>query len=107
MAYQIQLRRDTAADWTTNDTTLSDGELGYETDTRLFKIGDGVTAWTSLAYITMLPLFSQAAAPSPNPGVACIWYEPATGGTAGKWHLNVQQTNASWEFLELVEGRTS
>lgn len=47
---QIQLRRDTAADWTTNDPTLAEGEVGYETDTTRIKIGDGSTAWTSLAY---------------------------------------------------------
>lgn len=49
--YQIQLRRDTAANWTTEDPTLAEGELGYETDDKYFKIGDGSTAWTSLGYI--------------------------------------------------------
>lgn len=47
---KIQIRNDAAADWTSNDPTLLVGELGYETDTGKFKIGDGVTAWTSLAY---------------------------------------------------------
>jgi hypothetical protein len=51
MAFKVlQLRRDTAADWTSNDPTLAAGELGVETDTLKFKIGDGTTAWTSLAY---------------------------------------------------------
>lgn len=50
MAVQIQLRRDSAADWTSNDPTLALGEVGYETDTGKFKIGDGSTAWTGLAY---------------------------------------------------------
>jgi hypothetical protein len=49
---KIQFRRDTAANWTSTNPTLSSGELGYETDTKKFKIGDGTTAWTSLAYIT-------------------------------------------------------
>lgn len=44
-------RRDTAANWTTNNPTLLAGELGYETDTGKWKVGDGSTAWTSLAYI--------------------------------------------------------
>lgn len=47
---KIQLRRGTAADWTTNDTVLGAGEPGYETDTGKIKYGDGTTAWTSLAY---------------------------------------------------------
>lgn len=46
----IQLRRDTAADWTTNDPTLLAGEVGLETDTNRLKIGDGATAWSSLDY---------------------------------------------------------
>lgn len=50
MAQQIQIRRDTAANWTSNDSTLAIGEWGYETDTRQLKIGDGSTAWTSLPY---------------------------------------------------------
>ena len=50
MAIQIQVRRDSAADWTSNDPTLAAGEHGFETDTGLFKIGDGATAWTALAY---------------------------------------------------------
>jgi len=46
-----QQRRDTAANWTSEDPTLLAGEIGYETDTGYIKIGDGSTAWTSLAYI--------------------------------------------------------
>lgn len=47
---QIQNRRDTAANWTSTNPTLASGEIGFETDTGLFKIGNGSTAWTSLAY---------------------------------------------------------
>ena len=46
----IQIRRDTAFNWTTANPTLLAGELGYETDTGFFKIGTGTTAWTSLGY---------------------------------------------------------
>jgi hypothetical protein len=47
----IQLRRDTAANWTSVNPVLAAGELGFETDTRLIKAGDGSTVWTSLAYV--------------------------------------------------------
>lgn len=47
----IQVRRDTAANWTATDPTLSAGEFGYEADTGKVKIGDGSTAWTALGYI--------------------------------------------------------
>ncbi len=49
-AFQQQ-RRDTAANWTTQNPTLLAGEIGYETDTGYIKVGDGSTAWTSLGYI--------------------------------------------------------
>ena len=47
---QIQIRRGTAAQWTSANPTLASGEFGYETDTGKFKVGDGSTAWTSLTY---------------------------------------------------------
>lgn len=51
MAYKrILLRRDTAATWTSANSILASGEIGYETDTGRFKIGNASTAWTSLAY---------------------------------------------------------
>ena len=50
MAIEIQLKRGVAANWTLVNPTLADGEIGIETDTRKLKIGDGVTAWNSLAY---------------------------------------------------------
>ena len=53
MAVQIQLRRDTAANWTSNNPTLAQGEFAIETDTDKYKIGDGSTAWTSLSYSSL------------------------------------------------------
>ena len=50
MAIQIQLRRGTAAEWTSGNPTLATGEMGVETDTGKIKVGDGATAWTSLGY---------------------------------------------------------
>ena len=50
MSVRFQNKRDTAANWTSNDPILLEGEIGYETDTGKMKIGDGTTAWTSLDY---------------------------------------------------------
>ena len=47
---QLQFRRGTAAQWTSTNPVLAAGEFGYETDTGKAKIGNGSTAWTSLAY---------------------------------------------------------
>lgn len=46
----INQRRDTAANWTSADPVLQLGEVGWETDTRKSKLGDGVTEWTALLY---------------------------------------------------------
>jgi hypothetical protein len=53
MAVQIQLRNDTAANWTSANPVLAQGEMGIETDTAYYKIGDGSTAWTSLSYSSL------------------------------------------------------
>lgn len=50
MAIPIQRRRDTAANWTSVNPILIDGQQGFETDTLQWKLGDGVTAWNSLSY---------------------------------------------------------
>lgn len=46
----IKLRRGTQAQWAATNPVLAEGEFGAETDTRKFKIGNGVTAWNSLSY---------------------------------------------------------
>ena len=51
MASIIQIRRDTASNWTSANPTLAQGELGIETDTLKVKAGDGSTAWTSASYL--------------------------------------------------------
>ena len=56
---RIQLRRDTSSNWTTANTILTEGELGYETDTDKVKIGDGNTAWNSLPYLIYALGFSD------------------------------------------------
>ena len=47
---KIQLRHDTAANWTSVNPILLEGEVGLELDTGKSKVGDGSTAWNSLPY---------------------------------------------------------
>lgn len=47
---QIQLRRDTPTNWGSLNPTLLQGEFGLETTSGAIKIGDGATAWNTLAY---------------------------------------------------------
>jgi len=56
MAIRIQLRRDTAANWASSNPVLRAGEVGIETDTLKFKIGNGSAAWNSItAYANVVP----------------------------------------------------
>ena len=50
MANRIQFRRDTATNWFDANPLLSQGELGFETDTLKWKIGDGIAYWNDLDY---------------------------------------------------------
>lgn len=45
---RIQLRRDTAANWSAKNPVLLAGEAGYDTTNKTLKIGTGSTAWNSL-----------------------------------------------------------
>lgn len=55
MADIIQIRRDTAANWTAENPVLADGEIGLERGNEYWKVGDGVTAWNSLPYLGVGP----------------------------------------------------
>ena len=69
MATRMQQRRGTAAQWistnTGNGPILNAGEIGYETDTNKFKIGDGTNHWINLDYFvdansTVNPAFGSS-----------------------------------------------
>ena len=47
---RIQLRNDTAENWTTKNPLLLKGEMGVETDTGKTKIGNGTAHWEDLKY---------------------------------------------------------
>lgn len=47
----IQMRRGTAAQWTSANPVLAVGEPGYESDTGKFKLGNGSETWNVLAYV--------------------------------------------------------
>ncbi len=50
----LQIRHDTAENWTTRNPVLAQGEFALETDTYLMKIGDGVRTWINLPYLNKL-----------------------------------------------------
>jgi hypothetical protein len=54
MATRMQQRKGTAAQWVSTNggdgPILNAGEIGYESDTNKFKIGDGINHWIDLNY---------------------------------------------------------
>ncbi len=46
--YTILFRRDTSENWEKENPILAYGEPGYDKDTGMLKIGDGVTRWKAL-----------------------------------------------------------
>ena len=46
----MQQRRGTAEQWTAANPILAAGEIGFETDTSKFKMGNGSSAWSALTY---------------------------------------------------------
>jgi hypothetical protein len=84
----MQQRRGTAAQWISTNggagPVLNAGEMGWESDTNKFKIGDGVNNWTSLDYFadinsTINPAFGTS-----------ITFE---GATADSYETTLQVTD--------------
>ena len=48
---QIQFRRGTSTEWSTQNPVLSLGEPGFDTTNNVIKVGDGSTTWTNLSEI--------------------------------------------------------
>jgi hypothetical protein len=94
---RLQLRADTAANWTTNDPVLLANELGRETDTGKIKIGNGSAAWSSLSYqpfggqITNADIASNAeiAVSKLADGAARQLLQTAANGTDVEWASNI------------------
>ena len=84
MPVQIQLRRGTASEWTSNSTVvLAAGEVGVETDQARYKIGNGTTQWSALPYAS-LPASAYAPSTFASKGQLIV----GTGvGTSGLLNL--------------------
>ena len=52
LLYKIKNRRGPSSEWASVAPVLAAGEFGIESDTGKIKIGDGVTAWPLLPYLT-------------------------------------------------------
>lgn len=115
----FQFRRGTAAQWTSANTVLAAGELGLETDTAKFKVGDGSTAWNSLAYGGIQgPQGPTGATGSQGPTGATGSQGPqgntgatgpgvATGGTANQALTKIDSTNYNTQWSTVILSGTT
>ena len=92
MATKIQLRRDTAANWASENPILASGEMGIETDTFKFKIGDATTAWNSLQYASSTYTDSDVD--------THLNYSTAANGQFLSWN----GTDYAWDSVTSVSG---
>lgn len=52
MLTRVQQRRGIASQWTAANPILAQGEIGLEVDTNTFKLGNGLTRWNDLPYLS-------------------------------------------------------
>jgi hypothetical protein len=85
MAVKLQFRRDTAANWESENTILSEGELGLDTTNERFKIGNGVDGWNAIdfaQYTTKAETFSTTTTLAGSDGTS-DWDEELSGTWEG------------------------
>jgi len=99
----IQMRRDTAANWTSADPTLAAGEWGFETDTGLVKIGTGAIAWVSLGYVTNVNTLN-ATTITATAGAGFQNMVVQTTGTAASYSLPAALQVANAKFKVTIVG---
>jgi hypothetical protein len=94
MSVQILFRRGTAAQWTSANPILGNGEPGYETDTGRLKVGNGTDTWSILSYIE-----GEAGVADGNTTYS-ISAETATGGA----DIRLLGSDASTDSVRIAAG---
>jgi hypothetical protein len=97
LAFQKQ-RRDTGANWTSINPVLLAGEIGIESNTGYWKVGNGSTPWTGLAYITGTQLSAYPIVNADIAAAAGIAVSKLASGTARQ----LLQTNAAGTGVEFA-----
>ena len=103
---KIQTRRDTAANWTSTNPTLAAGEMGFETDTLKFKMGNGSTAWTSLSYVPTVGATGATGATGAAGDTGPTGPGVAVGGTTGQALTKIDGTDYNTQWTDVLLGGT-
>jgi len=82
MAVQIQFRRGTAFEWHSVNPKLAEAEMGIETDTNLFKIGNGIDFWDDLDYGGIQGYTGSASTSTLSIAVSNVLYVSKSGNDA-------------------------
>jgi hypothetical protein len=94
MAIQFQLRRDTATNWASNNPILAQGEMGLDLTNDQIRIGDGATAWSSLA-VSVLSATAIAALITASQGApVTVSTLPASPVVGVRYYLDTQDDTA-------------
>lgn len=93
MAVRFKQLSKTSTEWASLNPTLLEGEIGFEKDTKKIKVGDGITAWTNLDYVT-----GNSEVDLQNSSFQTNYqFLPAGGGTSGgiadAWVTNENASN--------------
>ena len=91
----IQQQRGTAAALTATNPVIAAGQIVYETDTGKVKIGDGTTAWSSLAYVVATPTSHASSHASGGSDAVSLAASQITSGTVATARLGSGTANST------------
>jgi hypothetical protein len=102
--FRMFQRRGTTAQWETANTVLAVGEIGFDYEANVIKIGDGLTAWNSLTSLDGKSAYEIAVAAG-FVGTQADWLAslaglPSQSGHSGKF-LTTNGTAPSWSTIDL------
>jgi hypothetical protein len=108
VAVRIQLRRDTAANWSSVNPILRDGEMGIESDTLKVKVGNGTSTWSLRPYLNVTPSeLAELAQDSVNSAiVAGVGLDKVYDDTANTITLDIDSTVATLTGSQTLANKT-
>ncbi len=95
---KIQLRNDTASNWTSANSVLLKGEMGIEIDTLKYKIGDGSTSYNDLEYASGSAVVESTTDPTTSDSgydIGTLWLNASSGSI----YILTSSDSVSWSKI--------